>query len=971
MKQLWSPQELDDLWLMSDADIEFCKNVYSASQLAVGLQLKFLEHEGRFPNRKGEIAALVIRFVARQLGVAQESLDSYDWGGRSTRRHRAEIRSRLGFRKPTVNDAERLKRYLLEKVVPLETSRAAISEAAFSWHQEQQIEPPTPARLDRTVASALREHESKFFDRISQAMSVECKAALDGLLAVSDEKIAPLTILKADPARPSLEVVRREVEKLAIIDELGLPPLPVELRQKTLDHYRQRAATELPSKLKERTDASRYALLAMYCWVRRREIVDDLVELLLRIVHGISSRAERKVVKELVRDIRKVRGKTTLLFRLAEAALEHPDDTVRDVLYPVIGERTLSDLVAEYRSAGPGYLRKVHSVVRASYGGHYRRILPLILNTLRFRSNNARQQPVIAAIDLIQRHRDSRRVYLPLDEVPINGVFRKNMRDILVEADSHGVERVNRINYEIAVLEALRTKLRCKEIWVEGADKFRNPDEDLPADYAEKRTEYYRRLDLPLRYDDFAGSLKASMSAALAGLNRSLPKDPTVRIGASGKHPISVSPLELQKEPQNVVHLKTEIQERWPNTGLIDVLKEADLRLGFTQCFKTAADRQAIPQNELQRRLLLCLFGLGTNAGLKRISAGRLGVSYRELLYTRRRFLHRNSLRDAIAMVANGIFAARLPEIWGEGTTSCASDSKKFGAWDQNLMTEWHIRYGGRGIMIYWHVEKKSTCIYSQLKRCSSSEVAAMIQGVLRHCTDMSIERQYVDSHGQSEVAFAFTHLLGFDLLPRLKAINRQKLYTPDGQTRSRYANLKPALTRPINWALIEQQYDEMVKYATALKEGTADAESILRRFTRNNVQHPTYRALNELGKAVKTIFLCRYLGSESLRREIHEGLNIVENWNSANSFIFYGKGGEVASNRFEEQELSVLSLHLLQICLVYVNTLMIQSVLGKERWEGRLGDADRRALTPLIYSHINPYGVIELDMDRRIPLAA
>ncbi len=72
---------------------------------------------------------------------------------------------------------------------------------------------------------------------------------------------------------------------------------------------------------------------------------------------------------------------------------------------------------------------------------------------------------------------------------------------------------------------------------------------------------------------------------------------------------------------------------------------------------------------------------------------------------------------------------------------SCASDSKKFGSWDQNLMTEWHIRYGGRGVMIYWHVEKKSTCIYSQLKRCSSSEVAAMIEGVLRHCTDLEIDR--------------------------------------------------------------------------------------------------------------------------------------------------------------------------------------------------------------------------------------
>jgi TnpA family transposase len=95
-------------------------------------------------------------------------------------------------------------------------------------------------------------------------------------------------------------------------------------------------------------------------------------------------------------------------------------------------------------------------------------------------------------------------------------------------------------------------------------------------------------------------------------------------------------------------------------------------------------------------------------------------------------------------------------------------------------MTEWHIRYGGRGVMIYWHVDKKSLCIYSQLKTCSSSEVAAMIEGVLRHRTEMSVDRQYVDTHGQSEVAFAFCCLLGFELLPRFKGIGKQKLYRPE-----------------------------------------------------------------------------------------------------------------------------------------------------------------------------------------------
>ena len=156
--------------------------------------------------------------------------------------------------------------------------------------------------------------------------------------------------------------------------------------------------------------------------------------------------------------------------------------------------------------------------------------------------------------------------------------------------------------------------------------------------------------------------------------------------------------------------------------------------------------------------------------------------------------------------------------------------------------------------MIYWHVEKKSVCIYSQLKRCSSSEVASMIEGVLRHCTEMSVEKQYIDTHGQSEVAFAFSYLLGFNLMPKLKNISKQKLYIPDVGMAENYQNLTPALARPINWELITQQYDQMIQYSTALKQGTADPEAILRRFTKGNITHPTYKALLELGKAVMSI---------------------------------------------------------------------------------------------------------------------
>jgi len=159
--------------------------------------------------------------------------------------------------------------------------------------------------------------------------------------------------------------------------------------------------------------------------------------------------------------------------------------------------------------------------------------------------------------------------------------------------------------------------------------------------------------------------------------------------------------------------------------------------------------------------------------------------------------------------------------------------------------------------MIYWHVERKSVCVYSQIKTCSSSEVAAMMEGLIRHSTDIdsAIEANYTDTHGASIVGFAFCHLLGYRLLPRIKAINRVRLYRPGYD--DAYPQLGTAMmNRPIRWDLIADQYDQMIKYATAIRTRSAETAAILRRFQQANAIHPTYQAMLEVGRAQRTIFV-------------------------------------------------------------------------------------------------------------------
>jgi len=980
MKREWTMAELVDVFWLSPGERNWVSNVVVHNQLGLAIMLKVFQYQGRFPDHPREVVSAVVGYLAQQVERPTDDWATYDWTGRTAERHRQMIRERLGFRPATINDAEDLVMWLTEQpVLSHDHDLTLLKDLAYQRLFQLHFEPPTPDRIERAVRSAIHHFEQDLFASIYQAIPARSLLALGQLVRTApveenEERTfyhSPFLQLRRDPARMSLQAIMEEVEKLATLQAVDLPDdLFSHLTPKLISKYRQRAAAEPPRELRNHPAPVKYTLLAAFCWQRRREVTDNLVDLLNRIIHKMHIRAEQRVEAAYIADIKRVHGKQALLFRLAEAALDNPDGTIRDVLFPVVNEAILRDLVEEFRAGGVNYHGQIHHRIRSSYSHHYRRMLPHLLRVLTFRSTNTTFHPVIDAIEILRTYLGSQRRSYPLDEtVPIEGVVPPNWQAAVIDYDQAGNQRINRINYEVCVLHALREKLRNRTIWVEGSDRYRNPDEDTPVDYDDRRDEYYAVLKQPLDANAFILRLQTEMEEQLLALDESLPANLYVDILPRGRGWIKLSPLPKQPEPPQLSGLKNEVAKLWPTTKLLDVLKETDLRTGFTQQFSSVASRTHLDKATLQKRLLLCLYGLGTNIGIKGINLGEHGETYESLLYVRQRFIQRESLENAVAQVANATLAVRQPHIWGDGTVACASDSRRFATQGENLKTSWHARYRQRGIMVYWHVERKSLAIFCQVISPSSSEVAAMLQGMLRHLTTMQVDRTYVDTHGQSEIAFAFCYLLGFDLLPRLNGIHRQKLYRPRTGHPRDYPNLQLVLSRPINWRLIQQQYDDMIRFAASLFFGTADAETILRRFTRSNLQHPTYQALAELGRAVKTIFLCRYLHSLDLRREIQEGLNVIENWHSANRFIFYGNLGQLFSAPLLDQQISALALHLVQNSLVYINTLMLQHVLAQPEWYERMTDADWRGLTPLFYQHVNPYGTFDLNMETRLPI--
>jgi hypothetical protein len=303
-------------------------------------------------------------------------------------------------------------------------SAEMLLDAACGRLWRLRVELPAEGELQRLVTSPLVDFFQDIQRHIAEAMPIEVRVRIDNLLMVPDaDFVSEFERMKADSGKPGVDQLQAEIDKLRAIRAVGVPADPFALVPwKVLQTLKRRATNEIATEMRSHPEEIRYALMGCFLHVRGMEVTDEVTHMAVELIHRLDVRSEKQIHREWLADLERVDGKMQILSTIAEAVTEYPDGIVREVIFPRVKEEIFRNLVAEFRVTGPNLRLLRQAVMQRKFARHYRRMLPALLETLQFRSDN-RFQPVIEALTVIQRHQGSHHCHFPEAEpIPIEGV---------------------------------------------------------------------------------------------------------------------------------------------------------------------------------------------------------------------------------------------------------------------------------------------------------------------------------------------------------------------------------------------------------------------------------------------------------------------------------------------------------------------------------------------------------------------
>jgi TnpA family transposase len=343
------------------------------------------------------------------------------------------------------------------------------------------------------------------------------------------------------------------------------------------------------------------------------------------------------------------------------------------------------------------------------------------------------------------------------------------------------------------------------------------------------------------------------------------------------------------------------------------------------------------------------------------------GSTYARLSWLQAWHIRDETYSAALAELVNAQFKQPFAAYWGEGTTS-SSDGQRFRAGGRGEASgQINARYGGEpGVLFYTHLSDQYAPFHTQVINATVRDATYVLDGLLYHESDLRIEEHYTDTAGFTDHVFALMHLLGYRFAPRIRDLADRRLYVPD--CRKDYPALSGLIGGVLNQKWIRSHWDEILRLATSIKEGTVTASLMLRKLGSYPRQNGLAVALRELGRIERTLFTLDWLQNTELRRRVHVGLNKGEAKNALAKAVFFNRLGEMRDRSFENQRYRASGLNLVVAAIILWNTVYLERAIRCLKEHGLSSDENLlQHLSPLGWEHINLTGDYVWRQNKRV----
>ncbi|WMS87889.1 Tn3 family transposase [Pleionea litopenaei] len=938
-------------------------------KLGLLINLKVVQRLGYFVSVKS-IPKAIVQHLAVCINLKRitlSQLTQYDRSG-AKQRHMKIIRSHLNIL-PFNKTAKTLVEQISTKAAKTKNELADIVNIVIEELVRHRFELPGFTTLLKAAKQARRQINNQCYQSIYEKLTVQVRSELDTLLEKTSSE-SGWQRLKREPKSPTQKEVKRFIKHLhwlhSFIDDLpDINDIPVAKYQLFVLEARSLDIGDL-SRVKA---SKRYCLMVVFIHAQFKAAMDDIADILIKKIRSMHTKAQQRLQAyhlERVKRIDQLIGQFKNVINAYQDGQSNRQkvDNIEHVFNGKM-EQVLSQCEEHLAYAGNNYYPFMLS--------QYQSLRPVLFNCLDILNvqSASNDDSMIKAIEWMQEHRSSHKEFVSIlsdgglrNRINLNWLPEK-WRKLVFSFPEEGSSRsmVHRKYLELAIFSQVMNELLSADLFVKDSDAHMDYREQLvDTETYDKEVEHYGELvGLSTDADEFVYVFKTELTETALLIDESFPENAYASFTDKG---LVVHKYSKNTDKQAIERVDELITERLEKVSIMDVLVDSEKWLDLYKMFKPISGFDS-KLDDPRKRFITTLFCYGCNLGPSQTARSVKGLSRKQVAWLNLHYVTEERLEKALVSVINAYNRFQLPGFWGSGN-SASADGTMWNVYEENLISEYHIRYGGYGGLGYYHVSDKYIALFSHFIPCGVYEAIYILDGLLKNESDIQPDTLHGDTQAQSTPVFGLAYLLGINLMPRIRDIKKLIFYRPEKGVK--YEHINSLFGEAINWELIKKHLPDMLRVAISIKTGKITASTILKRLGTYSRKNKLYFAFRELGRAVRTNFLLKFIGDIELRHTINAATNKSEEFNGFTKWLFFGGEGMIAENlRYEQRKIIKYNQLVANLVILY-NVDEMTKILNQLKQEGyEITDAILAGLSPYRTNHINRFGDYTLDLKRKV----